>query len=323
MIDDIKPDSPDMSGRRARSRTFSEIVDGFTITTIVLIFIAVAMLYLTNISVNMDMSWKDFGYEAVILYIFTVAINLLSRSVTKRKGRDTEAHRAAEELVCARESEIISKGLRGREREYCRSWETQELRDARKKVLASANIDTAMFENTYLKYSAKELKSKREEFRLTEFQIKVIGKAKRIRRLRYDERYLSAGVGVGRRLSPAAEINTKRYERLRTVQYLITAFAGVCVSASIALDIISDPSFGTVVMCIVKIMTILISAVSGMLGGYKLTAEMETAELRRKAAEQQNFIVWCGKDTNANEKDGNSKGKDDEVNKENDKEKDG
>ena len=30
-----------------------------------------------------------------------------------------------------------------------------------------------------------------------------------------------------------------------------------------------------------------------MLGGYKLTVDMETAELTRKAAEQKNFIKWC------------------------------
>lgn len=34
-------------------------------------------------------------------------------------------------------------------------------------------------------------------------------------------------------------------------------------------------------------------AVAGMIGGYRLTAEMETTELLRKAAEQKNFIIWC------------------------------
>ncbi len=77
------------------------------------------------------------------------------------------------------------------------------------------------------------------------------------------------------------------------MQYLVTAMLGVCVSASLALDIIANPKFGTVVMCKIKIITILTSAIASMLGGYQLTADKETAELTRKAVEQKNFIKWC------------------------------
>lgn len=276
-----------------RNKSFSKLLDGMTVSTVIIIFIAVAMLYLTNISVDLNMSLKDFGYEAVILYIFTVTINFLSRSVAKRKGRETKGHRKAYEQVELLENEIIEMGLRGREGEYCRCWEEEELHFTRQTVLSSAGISIFDFEKTYLKYSDKELRSRSNEFGLTDYQLKVIKKARRIKRLKYDERYLSANLKIGRRISPANEINTSRFERFRTVQYLITALLGVCVSASLALDIIADPTFGTVVMCIIKIITILISAIAGIIGGYKLTAEMETAELTRKAAEQKNFLKWC------------------------------
>ena len=277
-----------------KNKSFTGLLDGMTITTVIIIFISVAMLYLTNITVNVNMSWKDFGYEAIILYIFTVTINFLSRSVAKRKGRETKAHKAAYELVAQQETEIIEKGLRGKEGEYCREWETEELKFTRKTILSSAKVDLEDFENTYLRYSNKELELKREEFGLTEYQLKIIKKAKRVKRLKYDERYLSTNLRIGKRVSPDGVINTAKYEGIRTVQYLLTAFIGVCVSASLALEIISNPTFGTVVMCIIKILTILISAVVGMIGGYKLTAEMETAELTRKAVEQKNFLIWCG-----------------------------
>lgn len=295
MIEPINPEQaqPQQRQRIFKNKSFTNLLDGMTVTTVIIIFVSVAMLYLTNISVNIDMSWKDFGYEAIILYIFTVAINFLSRSVAKRKGRETKAHKEAYELVAQQESEIIEKGLRGREAGYCREWEREELKFARKTVLSSANVGLEEFENKYLCYSDKELEIKREEFGLTEYQLKIIKKAKRIKRLKYDERYLSASLKTGRRVSPDGEINTAKYEGIRTVQYLLTAFIGVCVSASLALEIISNPTFGTVVMCIIKILTILISAVVGMIGGYKLTAEMETAELNRKAVEQKNFFIWC------------------------------
>lgn len=218
---------------------------------------------------------------------------MLSRSVAKRRGRETKPHVQAQEAVSNNESEIIEKGLRGLERSYCRKWEEEELHDSREKVLSSARISVSTFENEYLKYSDKELKSKQAELGLTDYQLKIIRKAKRIRRLRFDEKYLSANLKEQRRVSPTGEINSAKYERIHTIKYLLTAFAGVCISASLALEVISNPTYGTVVMCIIKIITILISAVAGMIGGYKLTTELETAELYRKAAEQKNFIKWC------------------------------
>ncbi len=279
--------------RRIRPRTFAGLLDGLTISTIIIIFVSVALLYLTNISVDLNMSWKDFGYEAVILYIFTVTINFLARSVAKRKGRETDAHKKAFYLLESLENEIIESGLRGSESDYCRAWEEEELHAVRKSVLSSANVDITAFEQTYLKYSNRELKARQKELCLTDFQLKTIKKAKRIKRLRYNERYLSASLKVGHRIAPDGEINTNKYETFRTLNYLFTALAGVCVSASIALDIIADPTFGTIVMCVIKIITILISAISGMIGGYRLTAEMETEELSRKAVEQKNFLIWC------------------------------
>ncbi|MDE6597606.1 MAG: hypothetical protein K2K60_03095 [Clostridia bacterium] len=279
--------------RGLKNKTFSDIIDGATITTIILMLVSAAMLYLTEITVNMDMSWKDFGYEAVILYIFTVSINFMARSVAKRKGRETKEHIEAFALVKRQEDEIIDKGLRGKEREYCRKWEEAELYDTRKIILASAQIDIEKFESTYLQYSNKELKAKQAEFNLTDYQLKVIKKAKRVKRLKYDEKYLSATLKTGRRVSPNGDINTAKYERFRTIKYLITAFAGVCVSVSMVLNVITNPTLGTVVMCVIKLITILVSAVAGMIGGYRLTADMETAELQRKAVEQKKYIAWC------------------------------
>ncbi len=277
----------------SKSKTFTTLIDGATIGTILIIFVSVAMLYLTSISMNIDMSLKDFGYEAIILYIFTITINFLSRSIAKRKGRETKAYKKAYEIVEKLENEIIEKGYRGKETDYCQNWEEEELRAVRKSILSSAGVDIDDFENTYIKYSMEELKAKIQEFNLTKFQLEVIKKAKRVKRLNYNARYLSTSLKIGKRVSPSGEINVVTLERFRTVQYLVTAFVGVCVSASLALDIQADPTFGTVVLCIIKILTILISAIAGMIGGYKLTAEKEVAELTRKAAEQKNFIIWC------------------------------
>ncbi len=132
------------------------------------------MLYLTNISIDLNMSLKDFGYEAAILYIFTMKINFLSRSVAKRKGWETGAHKKAFDLVEKFGNEIIEKGLRGQEGEYCRNLKDDELRFTRQAVLSFAGINLEDFESTYLMYSNRELLGKKEELGFTEYQLKTI-----------------------------------------------------------------------------------------------------------------------------------------------------
>ena len=274
-----------------KNRAFSDFIDGITLTVVAVLLVVIFMVYMTQVSFNSDISWKDVGFEGVLMYACTVAVFLLLRSFSRRKGKRTDKYNLAVERIEMNNSRIVSEGYARRTAEYCHEWEDRELDITRERILSESGIKLNEFNERYCKYGKRELLSKCTE--LSEFQIKTIIRAKKIKRLKYDESYLSVSDRNGRRISPSGGIKTKTIIHLQTLQTLITTAITSLFSVSMALDIIADPSFATVVTCLVKIVILLCSGTWGMVGGYNMSAVREVAELGAKADEQERFMKWC------------------------------
>lgn len=274
-----------------KNRAFSDFIDGITLTVVAVLLVVIFMVYMTQVSFNSSVSWKDVGFEGVLMYACTVSIYLLLRAFSRRKGKQSEKYNLARERIERNNARIVSEGFARRTAEYCRAWEDQELDTARSHVLSDAGIKLGEFNGEFCKYGKKEIRTKFPD--LSEFQIQTIFRAKKIKRLKYDESYLSVYDRNGRRISPSGGIKTKTVVRLQTVQTLFTTALTSVFSVSMALDIIADPSFATVVTCLVKIVIILGFGAWGMVGGYNMSAVRETDELGAKADEQERFMKWC------------------------------
>lgn len=274
-----------------KSRAFSDFVDALTLTVVGILIVVIFMVYMTQVSFNSKIDWKDVGFEGVLMYACTVSVFLLLRSFSRRKGKRTDKYNLAVERIEKNNSRIVAEGYAGRTAEYCHDWEDRELDIARERVLSEAGIKLNEFIGRYCKYGKRELISKCPD--LSEFQIKTIIRAKKIKRLKYDESYLSINDRNGRRISPSGGLNTKTVIRLQTIQTLITTAIASLFSVSMTLDIIANPSFATVVTCLVKIVILLCSGTWGMVGGYNMSAVREVAELGAKADEQERFMKWC------------------------------
>lgn len=271
--------------------TFQGVMDGITLTAVAVLLVVVFLVYMTQISLAADFSWKDITTEGALMYACTVSIYLLLRSFSIRKGRLTpEFKRAAEEIENNNDT-IVAKGYAKKTSEYCRKWEDEELESTRKHILADAGIDYKDFVDQYCKYDKEELA--RDFPKLTEFQKKIIGIAKKVKRLNYDESYLSVYDKQGKRRSPSGGMRVKTFNRWKTFQILITSGVSSLFTVSLASEIIADPSLATVVICLVKVMVIVIFGVWGMVGGYQLSAVREVAEMKAKADEQKRFIKYC------------------------------
>lgn len=290
MIKDEK--SQDLPALRpARNKTFAGLLDGLTLTVAGILIVVIFMVYMTQVSFNSSVDWKDAGFESGLMYICTVSFYLLLRSYSARKGRATEAYLKATERIERNNDEIVGRSFAGHTHEYCRAWEEEELNGAREHVLADAGIKLEEFCGEYCKYNKKELGKKFPG--LSEFQRKTILRAKRIKRLKYDESYLSVYDKHGRRCAPSGGFTTRKMKRLQLVQTLVTTALTSALSISMALSIVEDPSFATVVMCLVKIVIIIGSGIWGMIGGYNMSAVREVEEMGAKADEQARFIKWC------------------------------
>lgn len=277
--------------RPVRNKSFASLLDGLTLTVAGVLIIVIFMVYMTQVSFNSSIDWKDAGFEGGLMYICTVSFYLLLRSYSSRKGRGIEAYAKAAARIERNNEEIVRKGYARYTREYCRAWEEEELDGAREHVLADAGIKLAEFNAEFCKYNKRELTEKFPE--LSEFQVKIILRAKRIKRLTYDESYLSVYDKHGRRSSPSGGFTARKMKRLQLAQTLVTTALTSSLSISMALNIVADPSFATVVTCLVKIMIILGSGIWGMIGGYNMSAVREVEEMNAKADEQERFIVHC------------------------------
>ena len=277
--------------RPMHNRTFASLLDGLTLTVAGVLIVVIFMVYMTQVSFNSEIDWRDAGFEGGLMYICTVSFYLLLRSYSSRKGRSVEAYSRALQRIERNNDAIVQRGYARHTRAYCRAWEEEELNGAREHVLADAGIRLAEFNGTYCKYSRKELAEKFPE--LTEFQRQTVLRAKRIRRLKYDESYLSVYDKHGRRSSPSGGFTARKMKRVQLAQTLVTTALTSSLSISMALNIVADPSFATVVMCLVKIVTILACGVWGMIGGYNMSAVREVEEMGAKADEQERFIKWC------------------------------
>lgn len=275
-----------------KNKNFQDFVDGITLTAIAALIVVVIMLYVTTISFGTDFSLEQIGFEGLILYFATVSISLLSRSFSRRKGRNTAQFIAAYEKVEANNQTIIDDGYSARASEYCRKWEDTELRSARTKVLSCVGIAVEEFESKYIKYNKKELKERYPE--LSADELKTIAAAKRVKRLKYDESYLTVSDKVYGRHSPSGGFKTRTVDKIDTARMLLTTAIASAFSASLILEVVADPSWSTVVACAIKVIMIIIFGVFGMVGGYNLSAVRETRELNEKADEQARFIKWCG-----------------------------
>ncbi len=277
--------------RPAKSKTFASLIDGILLSFAAIMIIVIFMTYLTEVSFNGNIDWKNVGFSGALMYVCTVSFYFLLRSFSSRKGRLTQNHLKAQERIEKNNAEIVEKGYASRTREYCRAWEDAEIDSARSHVLADAGITLERFKEEYCKYTAKELAAAFPG--LTEYQRETIARAKKIKRLRYDESYLTVYDKHGRRKAPSGGFTTRTMRHIQTVQTLITTALSSVFSVYMALDIITNPSFATVVMCLVKIVIILGCGAWGMIGGWNMSSVREVEELNAKADEQERFQKWC------------------------------
>lgn len=285
---------PPMAAKYRTSKSFSAFLDGITLGVVGVLVIVIGMLYMTQINVNTDINLLQLGLESGILYGATVSIYLLLRSFSRRKGIATDAWGNAYAAVERNNDWIVSKGIANKTTEYCRAWEKSELEDSRERILADAGITLTDFNEKYLKYTIKEIKKKYPS--LSEFEFKTICRAKHTKRLHYNEDYLSVFNKYGKRKAPSQRMTTSTMEKLTVVRILITTAITSVFGVSMVLQLITDFSLATVVMCLVKIIIILIFGTVGMVGGYNMTAVRAVEEMNTKVDEQNRFIKWCGID---------------------------
>lgn len=292
MIRDEQPKEKKIE-RSDRKTTFTGVIDALTLSAVFVILLVVALAYITEITPLGSVDYKKVGMQAIILYACTVSSILLMRGYGRRKGEQTEAYIKARDKVCDNAGKIIEKAYNVYVYNYCRAWEENDLATEQKKTLQNVGVTLEDYRDKYCKYGKNELIKAFPE--LTKVQVKGILQTKRIKRLKYDERYLLA---KGKRTSPfrsspSGGLTADGLNAIEVFRTFVTAALTSVFSVSFVLEIIENPTYETIVACLVKITCIIVSAIFGMINGYRFASAKKTAEMERLAKEQEEFILYC------------------------------
>lgn len=278
--------------KKVKSRSFADYLDISIVVMVVGLFVAIIFTFLVDFIVDAAIDWKDISVNTVIISACTIAIYLLLRTYAMRKGRKTKAWEDAIALLQANGKRIINENLAQYITAYCRAWEEERLDNDIENVLSPVGLKLEDFKNQYAKLSKSELIKKYPD--LTKYQIKMICRAQRIKRLKFDEKYFYVNSNSGKRhCSPSGGITSKQLNRLTNGRIVITTVIISLISAALLRDIIIDFSLASIIKCVVKIAIIIFFGIIGMVGGYSFAAVRETSEMNAKSDEIEVFLKWC------------------------------
>ena len=217
----------------------------------------------------------------------------MAKTVAQGRGRKTEIWISAQERQGEKSAELVKKNYARYAAEYCREWENERLERKQTQLLSEANLSFKDFRELYCACSKEELNEKFPD--LTEFQRKTILKAKRIKRVRYDERYLLTSVQEKSRrdYSPSGGFTTGQLNVADNIRTVITTVLTSLFSASILQEVIFNPTKEAVIKLFVKLAVIFVFSALAMVKGYQFSTVKEVREMNAKSDNLEIFMKWC------------------------------
>lgn len=282
--------------QKIKERTFADYLDTSIVIMIVGIVVAIILTFFVTFIFDPRFDWKEVGVNTILITACTIAVYLLVRYYAMRKGRKTNGWVQANERVKERGKTIIESDRAKLIPKYCRAWEDERLKSDITVALAPVGITYDEFKSKYAALGKREIKEQYKD--LTAYQFKTVLRAKKIKRLHFDERYFyvnSAPSNRGR--APGGGINTKQLNRLTIARITMTSVVTSLVSATLLRDIIIDFSAASVIKCVIKLAIIIFFGAIAMLGGYTFTSVREANELNAKADEIDVFLKWCAENS--------------------------
>ncbi len=278
--------------KKVKQRSFSDYLDASIIIMVVGLFSGIVFTFLVDFIFSGNIDWKDSTVNGFIITGCSTAIYLLLRTYAMRKGRKTKAWTEASIRLEVIGKEIISRDCAKYISKYCRAWEEERFNNDIEDALACVGITLKEYKEKYAKLTKHEIKILFPE--LTVGQFKTIIRAKRIKRLKFDERYFFVNATVGkRRRSPSGGLTAQQINRITEVRMVITTVILSLVTASLLRDIILDLSAESIVKCVVKLAITIFCGAMGMIGGYSHSSVRESSEMNAKSDEIDVFLKWC------------------------------
>lgn len=260
------------------------------ITIFSILFVAVAVFF-ADVQLSDIKAVTELSLTIAILWFCGYSIYFVTFDMGGRSAKLQAAYIKAQ----TENAEIKKNVTRTNLKEYCEWRTTEELLSLRKSIVTDeAGIDFSVYTKKYLGKNKKELLAifnNGEQERITKQQLKAIVKANRLKPLNIKpEHALQEDKGYYRR-SPFAK-SPKNKKIFLTIKKTIFSIALAVLGGSIAFSLILEFSWATVVACLFKLLTIIVSAAFGYKAGYNIIIDDTVAYVTSQTEFLKGYLQW-------------------------------
>lgn len=247
----------------AKRKTVKTLLDNAGMIVGVFLLFVVAVVTTTDVSVQTAAENAALGLEFFVLLFCSYGMYINMTDSGRKQGLATTIYKDA----CKRYEELKNKIITGGKQvalaEFCKSYVFEELKSARTSILANVGISYEMYEEKLL---GKDLDNLEEA--LTEAQKKAVRLANKLKPVKLtSDMILKRGRGSARR-TPLSINPGKKRSFVFGGKFATTALTSILMGW-IALDVITEPSWGVFASVMLKMLAVVLNGFSGYQFGYE------------------------------------------------------
>ena len=247
----------------AKKKTVKTILDNAGIFVGVFLLFVVAVVTTTDVSVQTAAETAALGLEFFVLLFCSYGMYINMTDSGRKQGLATTIYKEACERYEGLKNRIISGGYQVALAAFCKSYVAEELKSARTSILANVGISYEEYEERLI---GKDLNSLEEP--LTEAQKKAVRLANKLKPVKLtSDMILKRGRGSARR-SPLSINPGEKKAFVFGGKFATTALTSILMGY-IALDVITEPSWGMFASVMLKMLAVVLNGFSGYQFGYE------------------------------------------------------
>jgi hypothetical protein len=229
----------------------------------VLIMFAVVVIVTTDIKLTSLSELSALGLDFFLLLFCSYSMCVNCSDSGMRAGYANKAYIDTLGIFNGLKQKIADLKLQRRLADFCRYYIEDELKNARSDILIVVGI---LYEDYKEKYLALDKKSV-DALELSKSQKKAIKKANSLSPLRLTPEMILSSRGASRTVPLGVRPETQRRKFFSTK--FITTITTSALMILMAFDIVSEPTWGMIASCAIKLLTVVLNGFSGYKFGFK------------------------------------------------------
>lgn len=247
----------------AKRKTVKTLLDNAGMIVGVFLLFVVAVVTTTDVSVQTAAENAALGLEFFVLLFCSYGMYINMTDSGRKQGLATTIYKDTCKRYEELKNKIITSGKQVALAEFCKSYVSEELKSARTSILANVGISYEMYEEKLL---GKDLDNLEEA--LTEAQKKAVRLANKLKPVKLtSDMILKRGRGSARRTPLSIDPGKKR-SFVFGGKFATTALTSILMGW-IALDVITEPSWGVFASVMLKMLAVVLNGFSGYQFGYE------------------------------------------------------